>query len=130
MKHKLSMFVQQLKNSAMNPYRIGGILITIILLFLNFKGELIEVNDGAGWDGRLYASYTAHLNESIAQKGINEYRFQRILMSVALNKTMKAFNVDFTVPNVVMGFKIFNLVFLLIALLYYYLISNKLKLTP
>lgn len=130
MKHKLSMFVKQLKNLAMNLFRIGGILITIILLFLNFKGELIEVNDGAGWDGRLYASYTAHLDESIAQKGINEYRFQRILMSVALNKTMKAFNVDFTVPNVVMGFKIFNLVFLLIALLYYYLISNKLKLTP
>ncbi len=114
----------------MNVFRIFGIIVTLALLFLNYKSELIEVNDGAGWDGRLYASYTAHLDESIAQKAVNEYRFQRILMSVVLNKTMKAFNIPFTVPNVVEGFRIFNLLLILVALLYYFLISRKLELSP
>lgn len=114
----------------MNAFRISGILITLALLFFNYKGELIEVNDGAGWDGRLYASYTAHLDESIAQKAINEYRFQRILPSVILNKTMLALNIPFTVPNVVAGFRLFNLILLLIALGYYFLISLKLKFSP
>lgn len=114
----------------MNVYRISGVLITIALLVFNYKGELIEVNQGAGWDGRLYASYTAHFDESIKQKAINEYRFQRILPSVILNKTMLALNIPFTVPNVVAGFRMLNLILLLIALGYFILISRKLNLTP
>ncbi|HMG15961.1 MAG TPA: hypothetical protein VK590_10975 [Saprospiraceae bacterium] len=106
------------------------ILITCILFFFNFKGEIIPVNNGMGWDGRLYGNYTAMLDSAIIEKKINEYRFQRILMSVVLNKTMKAFNIDFTIANIVLGFKIFNLIFLLIALLYYLLISRKLGFTP
>ncbi len=106
------------------------ILITCLLFFFNFKGELIPVNNGMGWDGRLYGSYTAMLDSALLQKKINEYRFQRIFMSVVLNKSMKALKIDFTVDNTVMGFKIFNLVFLLIALFYYFLISRKLGFTP
>lgn len=113
----------------MNLFRPIGIIITCILLYINFVGEKIPVNNGQGWDGRLYASYAAHLDESIQQKTINEYRFQRILMSVVLNKSMKALNIEFTVDNTVMAFKVFNLFFLLLALLYYYLISNKLGLS-
>lgn len=113
----------------MNVYRISGILVTLALLFFNFRGELIDVNEGAGWDGRLYASYTAHLDQSLEEKAINEYRFQRVLMSVVLNKTMIAMNIPFTVPNIVAGYRLFNLILLLVALLYYYLISRRLNLS-
>ncbi|HNA40850.1 MAG TPA: hypothetical protein PLP81_02075, partial [Saprospiraceae bacterium] len=72
----------------MNAYRISGILITLALLFYGYRGELIDVNEGAGWDGRLYASYTAHLDRSLEEKAINSYRFQRVLTSVVINKVM------------------------------------------
>ena len=123
----------------MNITRIVLILSTCLLFFFNFKGELIPVNEGLGWDGRLYAAYTAHIDEYIVQKGINEYRFQRILMPVILSKTMKALGIQLTdpkdpnspnTPNMVMGFRVFNLVFLLLGLFYFILISKKLKLTP
>lgn len=106
------------------------IIITCMLFFLNFKGEIIPVNNGMGWDGRLYAYYTAQLDSAILEKKINEYRFQRILMSVVLNKSMKAMNIEFSIDNTVKAFKIFNLLFLLLALLYYFLISRKLGFTP
>ena len=115
---------------AMKYIRPLLIIITCLLFFLNFKGEIIPVNNGMGWDGRLYAYYTAQLDSAIQEKRINEYRFQRILMSVVLNKSMKAMNIEFSVDNTVMAFKVFNLLFLLIALLYYFLISRKLGFTP
>ncbi|MCC7150348.1 MAG: hypothetical protein IT216_14095 [Saprospiraceae bacterium] len=113
----------------MNAYRISGILITLALLFFGYRGELIDVNEGAGWDGRLYASYTAHLDRSLEEKAINSYRFQRVLMSVVINKVMKAMDIPFTVPNIVAGFRLFNLLLLMLGLLYYYLISRRLKLS-
>jgi len=104
------------------------ILITLALIAYNHNGEIIPVNDGMGWDGRLYASYAANLERSLNEKAINEYRFQRVLMSVVISKVAGITGTTLDIPTTVKAFKLFNLFWLLLALFYFLLLLQHMKL--
>jgi hypothetical protein len=103
-------------------------LITIALIAYNHNSEIIPVNDGMGWDGRLYASYAANLERSLDEKAINEYRFQRVLMSVVISKVASMTGTTLDIPTTVKAFKLFNIFWLFLALFYFLLLLQHLKL--
>jgi hypothetical protein len=93
------------------------LLLTAIPLALTWDRDLIPVNQGFGWDGKMYGMYTQHLPEAFEQKAINSHRIQRILVPAALHYILKALDIPRTEAAVIQAYRVSNALFILLAAL-------------
>lgn len=95
--------------------------LTATLLYTSTQ-ERIPVNEGLGWDGRLFGYYTANFPTALEAGQINSYRFHRILVPAALHYILSALDVPPTNDNIIRAFQLSNALFILIgALLFLWL---------
>ncbi len=81
-------------------------------IFSLFLGEEIPVSDGMGYDGAIYANTTLHF-DGLFKERMPDKRIQRFVPSGIMYFSLKALRMPLTVKNVVKGFKVMNLFFLL-----------------
>jgi hypothetical protein len=112
-----------------NIIRTLYIAITIAILCFNFNREIINVNDGAGWDGKFYVTATQNCFELIEGKFFDQYQFQRILLPITVNRVMWMSNIEPTFLNIILAFRMLNFLLICIAIAYFILISKRLSLS-
>jgi hypothetical protein len=113
-----------------HKYRILLILILAIILLKGLFSERTLVNDGLGWDGATFGDFTKNIIPYLKNNYINKYYFQRIGTPLILHYIFTTFHIDFSNKNIVNGFAYLNIFFIILGVVYFYLISNKLKLKP
>lgn len=102
------------------PYLLM-IPLVATLLFTSGR-ERIPVNEGLGWDGRLFGYYAANFPAALEAGHINSYRFHRILVPAAVHYSLKALSIPPTSEHIVRAFQISNGLFIVIgALLFFWL---------
>jgi len=98
--------------------------------FYIFYGETLpaSVNEGFGWDGKLYGETARNFQEIMVQRKINRFHFQRILPSGVIYYALKFSSSSFTSQNIIDAFDIYNFILVLISLVLCFKISKKLEL--
>lgn len=111
--------------------RIGLVSCLFIILLVNFFGEQLpaRVNEGLGWDGKIYADITANFKDKINSKEVNAYYIQRIIPCAIVHYSLKFLKQPFTPKNIIIGFKILNCVIIILSVLLVLYLSNYLKLS-
>jgi hypothetical protein len=110
-------------------HRLILVLILILLLIKGYYSEKIPVNDGLGWDGFGYGNLIRNAETFLSDRSIDKYLFQRIGIPLFLHYVFNLLNIGFLNSNFIAAFEILNLVCILTAILYFFKISNKLKLS-
>jgi hypothetical protein len=114
--------------------RIAGATLLILLCYLPFR-EIIPKNRGIGYDGQYYARWTHGLSFSVLVSPSEErpesiiltkYYTRRILPSMVLHYTMRAFNIRRTEPNIIMSFTILNILLMTLAVFWWCLAADEL----
>ena len=101
---------------------MGIILVYGISYFI--YGETVP---GFGWDGVVYKSITQNFYEKVFVTGLDQYYIQRIFVPAFLNLIFYLIRVPLIDVNILWGFKIFNLVCLIIGIYFYSLIAEELR---
>lgn len=91
--------------------------------------EHIPVNNGFGWDGRLYGNLAQNFEEILQSKSLEAYSVQRIFPSMVIYYFTDFLSIPHTVENVVSGFLIYTLVLITACGLLWVLIAKELKLS-
>lgn len=110
---------------------IDKLLIIIVFLYnmayLLF-GEVISVHDGFGWDGRVYRNITKSFGSAILfSKKLDAYSIQRIFPSAIVHFGLKLFQFPLMDEYVLLGFKILNILLLLVSAWTFIRIANELN---
>jgi|GEM_PF-1956179 len=70
-------------------------------------GERITVNDGDGWDGRIYRTIAERFPEPFPE--LSTYSGRRCLPSVVVHYTLAALDAPPSGPNILLAFRLYNL---------------------
>ncbi len=111
----------------MKGYRIILLLLVAMPLLFTWNRDLIQINNGFGWDGKMYGMYTQHLPEAFKQEAVNSYRMQRMLVPAVLYFKLDWLGIPRTESNVVNAYRAANAMFILIASLAFLLLAYKAK---
>jgi hypothetical protein len=111
----------------MKAYRIVLLALVAIPLLLTWNRDLIQVNKGFGWDGKMYGMYTQHLPEAFKQEAVNSYRMQRMLVPAVLFFKMDWLGIPRTEKNVVNAYRVSNALFILIGALAFLFLAYRAK---
>jgi hypothetical protein len=109
-----------------NTIIMMGIILVYGIVYFVF-GETIPKNNGFGWDGIIYKHLTEDLYGAVFIKGLDQYYIQRIFVPAVLNICFRLTGISLTEMNILWGYKIFNLVVLMISIYFYNLIARELK---
>lgn len=108
--------------------RIIYIAITLFILLFNFNREIINVNEGAGWDGNLYLKVTKTAYY-LKVKALNQYHIQRVLVPLIVNRILWITNSNKSIPEIIQAYRFLNFFCILLAIFYYIKIAIKLNLS-
>ena len=92
-------------------------------------GELILKGAGVGWDGKIYRDISIDFHNMLIDKEINAYRLQRVLPSAIIHYTFRLFSIPLETNTIMMGFRIYNLILLVIAAYLWGLICSQVGLS-
>lgn len=109
----------------MKGYRIVLLLLVALPVLLTWNRDLIQVNNGFGWDGKMYGMYTQHLPEAFKQEAVNSYRMQRMLVPAMLYFKMDRLGISRTEENVINMYRASNALFILIACISFLFLAYK-----
>ena len=116
-----------------NVHKIGigilAILITVLFTYNFFEGERIQMNDGLGWDGTIYAKWAqTDTIELLKSDDISDYYVNRLLPSIVVHNVTKSLGYDVSTNiGVINAFYIYNTLILLAAFFFLYKISRHLQ---
>ena len=96
-------------------------------VFQIVSGERIQVHQGFGYDGVIYADTVSRLEETVFLHPAPDKRIQRFLPSAILHYSLKALGMDFSPEHIVRGFQILNFLLVLISVFLYWRISDRLR---
>lgn len=102
------------------------ILFTGLLLY-SFTGELVDYNEGAGWDGMTYYSIVKDFDVLIRNRGIDSYHMTRILPFAINHYILSFLNIEITIQSAVICARLLNLLFLVMLVFYFFSISDELS---
>lgn len=105
------------------------LLIFLIGVANFFWGERIPVNSGLGWDGTVYSTVTADLEQLVISGRLNVLLTARILPCVIVHYGLCGLGLSLTVENIIRGFEVYNLALLLLACAVWTLIASELRLS-
>ncbi len=107
--------------------RIFLLIIIFTIVLFNYTGEIVTLNDGAGWDGYSYRDMIINIDHLYFDRGISQYHCQRILPFLITHIIIKLSNLDFTNENIIFVSRIQNIFFLLLIVCCFFGISKQLK---
>lgn len=110
-------------------HKIILIFILLIILLYAFYFERIQVHSGFGYDGAFYGEYTKNFIQYIKSHSINSYHFQRVGIPFIIHYAFLFLNIELSNPNIIQAFSFVNILFIFLAVVYYFLISKMLVLT-
>ena len=118
--------------SAFRDARTGALLLTVWVAWsLAFvTGEVIPVNEGLGWDGVRFARMVEGGPSLLADREINSYYVQRVGPSFAVRLILQAQGVDLEASSIRLGFVMWNLTLLSLALVLLLDAAQRLALSP
>jgi len=102
------------------------IILTVIVLY-SFTGEIVEYNDGAGWDGATYFSIIKDWDSLIWNHGIDSYHMTRILPFVLNHYILSFLDIEITLQSALICAKILNFLFLALLVFYFFKIADEQK---
>lgn len=109
---------------------IALLLFAAFITYSFLYGERVWVNDGAGWDGSIYASFAESFHHKIIGKEISSYYLQHSFPSAVIYYITQLFHFKFTSTlEIIKAFLIYNYVLLLCSIFYLHKIAQHLKFT-
>ena len=95
-----------------------------------FFGERVWVNNGAGWDGSVYAGFAKSFHAALMNKDLSAYYLQHSLPSAIVYYTSQifGFSLDST-PRIILAFLLLQYSLLIIGGIYLYKISRHFSFT-
>ncbi|SDC83374.1 hypothetical protein SAMN04488104_100740 [Algoriphagus faecimaris] len=112
----------------MRPLLLISILALIV--FFQINGEKIPANEGAYGDGVFYREVGRNFLDDMEESGYNLVQLTRILPFGLLNLSFSAFHIVKDNQGLQNGMIIWQVIYLGIALYWYFRISKKLRLKP
>jgi hypothetical protein len=109
--------------SMKNLHRYILILITIFIVSVTFTGEK-AINLGAGWDGLLYREMAKSFSDQIQDESYMSYYLKRTLPWAVINIAYNGLGISKSDANLLLGALIINLIFMALAIISYFNISN------
>ena len=103
------------------------LVILVYGIFNLFFGEVLLVANGFGWDGQTYRDIARNFPQLVFEKQQDSYSVQRIVPSGIIYYSHKLLKVRLTDESILMGFKIYNLTLIVLAVHVYCLIADYLK---
>jgi hypothetical protein len=121
-------------NKLLTVKSINAVIMALIILIIGighfYYGELILKGAGVGWDGKIYRDIAMDFHNMIVDREISIYRLQRVFPSALLHYLLKLLQVPLESNVIMLSFRIYNLILLVLAAYLWGLICIKLKLTP
>lgn len=98
------------------------IILSLILLY-SLTGEIVAVNNGAGWDGKLYSDITQRFSDMIANREIDAYHMNRFLPFAILHYLFIILSIPFNTINVIIAMRLYNAVLMFLLVVIFFKIS-------
>jgi hypothetical protein len=92
-------------------------------------GEIVPVNAGFGWDGMAYGQTAELFWKLLSTRKLNPYDLQRCLPSALVHYGLALFHAALSPQNILLGFRILNLILLTGAGFVWGLVVGELKLS-
>jgi hypothetical protein len=105
---------------------IGG-LFFLLITYTIFFGQKIPVSNGMGWDGSITRDILRHFSSFLNTHSLDIYNLQHLFPNAIFYLTAKLFNIPLTDQNILTGAAIINYLFMVTAVIFFYLISQKLQ---
>lgn len=87
----------------------GLVLVSLAIALVGFfAGERVQVHNGLGWDGNIYASWAKDFWNQLFVHGINTYYIQRILPSAIIHYGLRLLHVPLTDANILTAFGVID----------------------
>lgn len=109
-------------NTHLNRYLLIVLLLAIIITAPFF--DVIEIGDGLGWDGSAYGNITRKIFKNEFIGIIDSYSMQRTSLSFMIAFSSNILNIPLTNANIIIFFKIINILFLLLSVFYFFKICK------
>jgi hypothetical protein len=91
-------------------------------------GKVISVHDGFGWDGQIYRNIVKSFGFSLTLfKKLNAYSIQRVIPSGLVHFGLRLFQLPLTNEFILLGFKILNILLMLVSVYTFVKIANELR---
>lgn len=109
---------------------IGILALSAWYIYSFFWGERVWANNGAGWDGSVYARFAKNFHTVLINKKLNAYYLQHALPSAIVYYVSRAlgFTLNST-PQIIHAFLLLQYSLLIIAGIYLYKISRHFSFT-
>jgi len=91
-------------------------LLSVVSFFLYFRGERINLNDGTGADGSVYAAMIRDLHARNPDARFDEHRLSRFAPCWCVAKSMRFFHIPPTNPNIAQFMNLWNWAMLLLGI--------------
>ena len=97
------------------------------IVFLSFTGEIVDYNEGLGWDGVVYYGIVKDFGTLFKNQGIDSYHMTRILPFMLNHYILVLLNIEITIQSALICAKVLNSLFLALLVYYFLKISDRLK---
>lgn len=99
--------------------------VTALILAYNFQYEIVQVNDGLGWDGKVYGYLTMDFATMLENHEVSVFVFKRLGLPVFIHYLLSFLGVSLHVKNVILAYKILNISLIIFSSFLYYDICKK-----
>jgi hypothetical protein len=100
-----------------------------IVVFNSVFGEKIAVGNGFGYDGQRYGAWALDFRGRVLKEGLDAYYIQRFLPSAIVHMGLSVSGASRTVPNVIKGFIVLNVLCQLTCVVLWHFTCNELELS-
>ena len=104
--------------------RIVLLLVFSLIVIKNYNGEIVSINEGAGWDGSGYREVIVDFENKYFSGEYSTYHSHRVLPFMITHYAMKAFDIPFTNDNINKVSSVQNIILLVILFTLFFSISN------
>ena len=107
--------------------RVILVLLLAVIVAMNYFGEIVAMNDGAGWDGVIYRDIVLHIEDDFFTGGINKYHMHRFLPFAIVHFVLKWTGLGFDPIYIYKVCAATNIVWLAVSVLYFFRLSRLMK---
>ena len=111
----------------MNGRRAILVLLLGVIVAMNYFGEIVAMNDGAGWDGVIYRDIVLHIEDDFFAGGINKYHMHRFLPFAIVHFVLKWTGLGFDTTYIYKVCAVTNIVWLAVSVFYFFRLSRLMR---
>ncbi len=107
--------------------RVILVLLLAVIVAMNYFGEIVAMNDGAGWDGVIYRDIVLHIEDDFFTGGINKYHMHRFLPFAIVHFVLKWTGLGFDPIYIYKVCAATNIVWLAVSVFYFFRLSRLMR---